>query len=75
MKYYSTASAAEALPCSRPTVNRAIRDGRLPARDIRLPGADKPRWRIAESDLEAFRQYLAIVREEPITADAEVGAA
>ena len=45
---------SKAIGIDAATVRKWITEGWLPAVDMRSPGTSRPRWRISESDFEAF---------------------
>lgn len=53
IQLYSPTSAAKRLDCSKITVYRMIRSGRLKAVNV-SPTAEYPRWRITEEALQAY---------------------
>lgn len=57
-EYLTTANVAAAIGVSRQTVDRWIREGRLPARRIQV--GERATYRIRRSDLTAFvRRYVS----------------
>lgn len=66
LRYLSTGTIAEAAGVSRRTVARDIKSGILPAVDIATPGSTRPRWRVAEHDLQGYKLRVAAIRETPL---------
>jgi excisionase family DNA binding protein len=67
-KSYTPAEVAERLGVSYITVLAWIRDGSLTGTIVsRNPASKRPRWRIAEADLEAFlvERHRAAVKPVP----------
>lgn len=76
----TTTEAARKKGVTRAAVTAAIREGRLPARVDRKPGAARGTWKIARADVEAWQplteaadrsRAAAAARWEPGTEDAK----
>lgn len=69
-RYFSPRQAAEALQCDEERVLAWIREGDLVAANIASSkAAQRPRWRIAESDLGRFllsrRNVRSFIEDKP----------
>jgi excisionase family DNA binding protein len=66
----SPRQAAKLLDMGRDGVMRLIEKGELLARDLRLPGSGKPRYRIDFAELDRWRDSRVVVsraRPQPLT--------
>ena len=53
-EFVNPVELGKAIDIDTATVRKWITEGWLPAVDMRSPGTSRPRWRISESDFEAF---------------------
>ena len=53
-EFVNPVELGKAIDIDTATVRKWIAEGWLPAVDMRSPGTSRPRWRISESDFEAF---------------------
>lgn len=56
VRMLTIAQAGDRLATKKDTTYRLIYSGALKAVDLRVPGAKRPKWRIAESAIDALIQ-------------------
>ena len=66
-EFVNPVELGKAIDIDTATIRKWIAEGWLPAVDMRSPGTSRPRWRISESNFEAFVKSRSNYKPEKTT--------